>query len=555
MYKQKVLIGFFFLWGLLSVVVLAAEPQLMAGEKGADVSAVPVGAKICRLLEEEVLNKETLNGDDLRRFYIQAQCLPAWSNERGVDSQALYLIHAIRLSSDDGLEYNDPAYNLENILSLLSTIKSNGVNKQNTAVLARLDILLTDAYMTLGKHLNSGVLPREDAPEYWTVSEKQIDMVEHLQEALLKGTVTESLDQLSPDHPSYLKLKGLLRRYLQIRENGGWKRIESFTTDPHEVELYFAGELKERLRVEGDLSVDDDSTEGFHTAVISFQTRHGIKPDGKVGSVTLSKLNMTVDEKIAAIRLNLERWRWVPKKRERSYIEVNIPDFRLGVVSEDQPLFGMKAIVGKPTRPTPIFDAWMAYIVVNPYWRVPETILREDIIPKVRRNIGYLKKERIRIFRNSDEKGVRAISPLSIDWNRADPATFPYYLRQDAGKKNVLGQLKFMFPNPHDIYIHDTPDKYLFDRETRSYSSGCIRIEEPAAFADYLLKNDDKSVALAEPMTSRANKNIFLSKRLKVYISYWTVWEDDEGKAHFRDDVYGYDRDLAAMLGWQYGTF
>jgi murein L,D-transpeptidase YcbB/YkuD len=210
----------------------------------------------------------------------------------------------------------------------------------------------------------------------------------------------------------------------------------------------------------------------------------------------------------------------------------------------------MRAIVGRAERPTPIFSAGMNTIVVNPYWRVPKTILQEDIIPEMRKNIRYLKKERIRIFKQGDESGKRAINPASINWKKANADTFPYYLRQDAGAKNSLGRLKFLFPNSHDVYIHDTPYKNLFEKRTRSFSSGCIRIEEPVILANYLLENDGKDVDITALMRGRANKNIFFSNPVKVYLDYWTVWTEDNGTVHFREDIYGHDGELAEILGW-----
>lgn len=350
---------------------------------------------------------------------------------------------------------------------------------------------------------------------------------------------------------SYQALRKILIKYLKIEAEGGWKLITSSYQNSNESEPYFVDELKERLRVEGDLAKDENTSEGYVEAIRKFQRRHGILPDGRVGSETLSKLNISVKEKITAIRINMERWQVMPEESEHFYISVNIPDFTLSVVDDDKTVLNMKAIVGKKGRETPVFNANMHYIIVNPYWYVPITILREDILPKVRKDVSYLKKERIRIFKKEDYAAKKAIDPLKINWKKVNANTFPYFLRQDTGAKNALGSLKFIFPNPDDIYIHDTPIKSIFDKNIRTFSSGCIRIQEPLKLAHYLLQNDgnvwgDKNV---EKLIARSsNKNISLSKPVKVRINYWTVWADDEGVANFRDDVYGYDRDLAVIL-------
>jgi murein L,D-transpeptidase YcbB/YkuD len=365
------------------------------------------------------------------------------------------------------------------------------------------------------------------------------------------------LSSFSTSSPSYQALNTILIKYLKIEEAGGWKQIPPSHPNTHEAEISFVDELKERLRVEGDLSVDENSSEAYEEAIKNFQRRHGIKSDGRVGEETLLKLNISVQEKITAIRLNMERRQGILEERENPYISVNIPDFSLSVVEDNKTVLSMKAIVGREGRETPVFNAKMQYIVINPYWHVPITILREDIIPKVRKDIRYLKKERIKIFRNGDYAGKKAINPLKINWKKANADTFPYFLRQEPSPKNVLGRLKFIFPNPEDIYIHDTPIKSLFDKNIRTFSSGCIRIQEPRKLAHYLLKNDENvwGYENIDALIAKShNKTIPLSTPVKVHLHYWTVWADDDGMANFRSDVYGYDEDLAESLGWHRDT-
>lgn len=521
-----------------------------------DSVSVSVGAEICRIVREERGSfqigsqpETTEENGELLRFYGDPKCLPAWSNESGIAPQTLYMIHAIKRSAADGLDVYDRRYHLESILTLMGMIRSENPVSNNVVLLAQLDILLSDAYMVLGKHLYGGVLPPEGASESWKfAAKKSPDFAVRLRQALLKGDIPGSLDTLSPDSPSYQGLKTALARYLRIQEEGGWEELP--TSDPKRLrkESGFIEEVRERLRGEGDLAADENSDEGFQEALVAFQRRHGIKADGIVGSETLAKLNRPVEEKIQAIRLNMERWRWMAPMRETSYIAVNIPDFSLSLIEEDAAVLTMRAILGKEGRHTPLFSATMRYIVVNPYWQVPATILREDIIPKMAKNSRYLKEEKIRMFKYSDEKGEREINPAAIDWKHISAERFPYLLRQDAGEKNVLGRIKFIFPNPYDIYIHDTPHKNLFEKQKRSFSSGCIRVEEPLLLAKYLLEEGAGEVeALVE---GGKTKTIVLPEPVKVYIGYWTVWTQGEGEVQFRDDVYGYDRELAEKLGW-----
>ncbi|MCX6074260.1 MAG: L,D-transpeptidase family protein [Campylobacterales bacterium] len=509
MNKDKLLGSLLVFLMFLSSSYLGADKSEMQNVNPPSILLDSVGAEICNSLDKGLASfqiglsiEKMASRDELFKFYKNRECHPAWSDENGVNVQAISLIYAINHSNEDGLNRDDPVYNLKNILAGMEIIKSNSSAKRNPVVWAQLDILLTDAYFMLGKHFYYGLLPRETVIKKWFIPKKKpINLGLRLENALREKNIQASLEQLSPSHPAYKALKKLMIEYRKIESEIGLKEINSSTPSSDEA----------------------------------------------------VKLKSEVEEKISTIRLNMERWRWMPDENDSFYVLVNIPDFSLSAIKDDKTVLRMKAVVGKEKRHTPILNANMKYIVVNPYWNVPTTILREDIFPKVRKDIRYLKKEKIRIFKQNDSANKREISPYSINWKKANADSFSYRLRQDSGVKNALGRLKFIFPNSSDIYIHDTPSKYLFDKEVRTFSSGCIRIQEPVEFAQYLLKNDnnvwgDKDITAL--INNGSNKYIFLSKPVKVRIHYWTVWVDDDGVANFRDDVYGYDRDLAKILGW-----
>lgn len=551
--KSKTIKNLLFLIVILSNTYLLADWSRTQQPKSPTSLSLSVTAEICRLLNEQSVSvrigtETTESGSELLQFYKDEQCRSAWSNGNIINSQAVYLIYAIRQFAGDGLDIYNPAYNFESILKLMNFSKPDSLIKNDPIVLAHLDLLLTDAYLMLGKHLYYGLVPRETASSIWTNARKResINLGLRLREALHNENVKESLEHLSPSSYGYGELRKIMMNYLKIQESGGWKIIQPFSINNKGFEQYSLDDLKERLRVEGDLYKEDNSSEAYENALKNFQRRHGIGVDGIVGIKTISKMNIPVEEKIAAIRLNMEKLRWMPEEKSR-YISVNIPDFSLSVI-EDTTVLKMKAIIGKEARQTPVFSAYMKYIVVNPYWRIPNTILREDIIPKVQKDIRYLKKERIRIFKAGDDVGKKEINPQTINWKKVNANTFPYLLRQDAGAKNVLGRLKFIFPNSYDIYVHDTPDKNLFEQNIRLFSSGCIRIQEPLELARYLLKNGKDSY-IPDLIDSGVNKKIFLPTAVKVRIDYWTAWVDDDGIANFRDDVYGYDSALMETLG------
>ncbi|RRQ20019.1 L,D-transpeptidase family protein [Thiohalobacter thiocyanaticus] len=245
--------------------------------------------------------------------------------------------------------------------------------------------------------------------------------------------------------------------------------------------------------------------------------------------------------------LNLERWRWLPRDLGPRYIMVNIAGFRLQLVEHDEVMQDMRVIIGKPYRSTPAFVGRLRYLVFNPYWNVPERNMREDLLPQQIADPGYLAANGYRILDGWGED-AREIDPAEIDWQRVRPVQFPYRLRQDPGPQNSLGRLKFMLPNRFDVYLHDTPARHLFERTVRTFSSGCIRVEEPVALAERVLAGTggDWNVAVIRHLiASGETLDVRLGEPLPVYILYWTVWVDDDGRAHFVNDVYGRDRRMA----------
>lgn len=280
-----------------------------------------------------------------------------------------------------------------------------------------------------------------------------------------------------------------------------------------------------------------------------FQARHGLKVDGIVGPKTLFALNVPVEDRIRQIRLNMERWRWLPQDLGNSYLMVNTANFKLNVIENEQSIKAIKAIVGKMKRPTPVLSRKITYLELNPYWNIPHKIALNDILPCIKKNPCYLTDHNIRVFENWEEN-ARELNPESIDWGKLTKKNFVYKLRQDPATSNALGRVKFIFPNEFSIYLHDTPAHNLFNMKRRAFSSGCIRIEKPMELAAYLLKSNAKwnLEKLVAAVNRKKNKTILLSDPIKIYILYWTTWADKDGIVNFRDDIYGRDRRLNIAL-------
>lgn len=306
--------------------------------------------------------------------------------------------------------------------------------------------------------------------------------------------------------------------------------------------------LGKRLSITGDLegTVTDSNyfDEDLKAAVIRFQHKHRLEADGVVGKKTYAAINIPLKKKIDQIRVNLERARWVLHKFHSDFIEVDIAGFRVYSFKDATANWSSKVQVGKPFRKTPVFKSKIKYIVFNPTWTVPPTILKRDILPKIKKNPGYLSKMKISVI---DRKG-RTVDPYSVNWSKYS-SNIPYTLRQEPGPHNALGRIKFIFPNKYFIYLHDTPSRSLFGRKDRAFSSGCIRVDKDLELAEILLEDPDKwnQESIQKVLDTNKTRSVNLPKPRSVMLLYRTIRFDDKDNIIFIGDVY--DRDRAVLEG------
>jgi murein L,D-transpeptidase YcbB/YkuD len=284
----------------------------------------------------------------------------------------------------------------------------------------------------------------------------------------------------------------------------------------------------------------------LHDQVVLFQLRNGLNADGVAGKATIEALNISVKDRIATVEANLEHWRWLSDDLGKRYIKVNIANFELQVIENDKQVFYSMAIVGRLYRETPVFSSIIKYLVLDPYWTIPPTILNEDIIPAVIKNPAYLAINNMKVLRND---GIE-VDPLTIDWDSVLTTGFPYSIREEPGPVNPLGRIKFMFPNQYNVYIHDSPARNLYLQTDRSFSSGCIRISKPLELAEYLLKDNPEWVPeqIKNVIDQGMERTVILEKPIQVHIVYLTAWADDDGIVYFRKDVYNRDQQLITAL-------
>jgi murein L,D-transpeptidase YcbB/YkuD len=499
---------------------------------------------------EEIIHASVV----LPSFYEQRIYSPAWINDEGPLPQVYTLINAVSEAGKEGLRPQD--YHLDKIQVILREVQQNQEKRRPFYIqrLVDLDLLLTDAFLIYGSHLIEGKVDPEKIDAEWLASRREKDMAQVLEIALNKNQIGEALGSLLPQHPGYRRLRQALAYYRNVAVSGGWLSIAEGPKMKKGDRSERVIELRRRLLATGDLGfLKESGTNLFdcelEQAVRRFQEQHGLGVDGIVGSSTLAALNVPAEERIHQIELNMERWRWLPQDLGLHYILVNIANFELEVVRKNDLMMLMRVVVGKDYRRTPVLSAKMTYIVLNPYWHIPKKIAVEDMLPLIRKDISYLEKQRIRVFHGWGPE-EEEIDPENIDWEKVDGESFPYRLRQDIGPWNALGRVKFMFPNKFSVYFHDTPSKELFAKTSRTFSSGCIRIEKPIELATYLLQDDPSwtRANILAAIDKGAEQTIRLKESVLVHLLYWTAWAEEDGSIQFRNDIYSRDKRLYEAL-------
>jgi len=363
-----------------------------------------------------------------------------------------------------------------------------------------------------------------------------------------------SLKESYPENASYLKLESTLAQYRNLQVGGGWPSVPEGPPMRKGDSGSRIATLRNRLLISGDLEeVNEQHSDLFDNemvlAVRGFQERHGQTVDGIVGANTLMRLNVSVEQRVRQIEVNLERWRQRPCDLGERFIMVNTASFQLEVVEKGQTLMKMRVVAGRKSRRTPEVSGELTYLVLNPYWHIPHSIAKRDILPKIQEDPNYLIKQNILVFENWESDSPR-IDAQSVDWSRVTEKAFSFKLRQEPGPTNALGRIKFVFPSQFSVYLHDTPVRSLFQKTQRDFSSGCIRIEKPIELASLLLKSEPRwtQEKILDTIQSGKTQVIWLSEKIPVHLSYWTAWVDENGTIHFRDDIYGMDMSRESLF-------
>lgn len=486
----------------------------------------------------QFINKELLKNTskDTKAFYKAHNFKTVWTNK----FNRLSFHDAIQEASNDGLLPSD--YNL----SILQKYESNKtITKEECAAY---DILLTQSFTKLARHLFKGKLNPGSVYYDWALPSKKLNTSMLLSKALTENSITETLNSCRPRHKVYYSLKKSLQFLYSLPDDNYYKPLDKTTV----LKLKDSGDVviavKSRLVYWKDLDSADASGNMYDhktmKAVKKFQKRHGIYPDGAVSGRTVAALNIGLKKRKQQIIANLERWRWFAYDFGTKAILINIPDYKLAVIENGKDTIETyKVVVGKPARRTPVLQAELNNLVINPTWTVPPTILKEDLTPSASKDRNYFAEHNMKIYKYSD-----TIETMPEEW---DPEKADHYRYvQGPGENNALGVVKFNFNNRFSVYLHDTNHRNLFKRSQRALSSGCVRVEDPLKLAGYVLDKEDAGWTkekLDEMIALGETKNVGLKKGTHVYQLYWTAWMDKDG-IQFRNDIYNLDKILYSKL-------
>jgi len=478
--------------------------------------------------------------DVLRAYYEEQAGDLLWLR----DDRAEALVAILNDAGGDGLRPDD--YPTDQLLSLMQHADPGDVRG-----LALIELYFSAAFLEYSADLSVGrFLPSKVDPNFF-LKTRTFDQAAALQAVSKADDLVEYFDAVQPPSSYYASLRGALAQYRELQVEGGWAPVplgptlKPGMTDPR------VAALRERLATtDGADPAPAGNAEFYDEALVKaverFQARHGLDVDGVVGPAALVAMNVPIEDRIQEIELAMERWRWMPRDLGEQYLMVNIAGFELRRVKDGRAEERMSVVVGKPYSRTPVFSDQVRYIELNPYWTVPSGIAVKEELGKLRSNPGGLASQGFQAVRGKDVYDL-----TSINWSNYGPGNFPFQLRQQPGPKNALGRVKFMFPNEHDVYLHDTPSRAAFSKAERAFSHGCIRLSRPLELALQVLTAGGISGwsmdRINQVVATEKNTVVKLATPLPIHLTYLTAWVDDDG-VNFRKDIYNQDAKLLAAL-------
>ncbi|HEY7610210.1 MAG TPA: L,D-transpeptidase family protein [Alphaproteobacteria bacterium] len=483
--------------------------------------------------------------DAIKDFYAKRDFKPLWFEGGEVAPRTKALLAALAKADDHGI--SPATYGMP---KLAERVAKAGAKERE-----ELEIELTLAYLGYAGDVISGTVsnPRRVGGTFRDT--KRPEAKKLLDDLVAAQDTAKFLDNLPPDTRRYKSVLAALQKYREIEKKGGWPRVDVGPTLKIGMRGPRVAQAKKRLLVTGEFAAMEGDPEVFDGALLlavkKFQLRHGLVDDGNIGAGTLAEMNVPVKDRVEQLVINLERRRWLAGYLGDRYIYVNIADHDLKIVEKGHTVYTSRVVVGRPFHETPVFSSTMQYVELNPYWNVPYSIATQELLPVIRKVPGYLQSnEYLLLTRMGDNNS--AIDPGSVNWANYGPGNFPFQIRQKPGPRNALGVAAFIFPNPHNVFIHDTPIRSIFNLEDRYFSHGCVRVENPVKLAIFLLKSQDNGQWTEEKIRkvveTRDNTRVNLKSPIAVHITYLTAWAERDGTVHFRKDAYKRDATLRTAM-------
>ena len=523
---------------VLFLALLVSSPASSQTQVGSNDSIQYLSEQLLLGSEVRVADAALAASNIIPEFYSRREFTPAWADADQIDE----FVGLIGRAYEEGLNPNDYLH-----VELSSLVHDYRQNPDDADLKGKLDVLLTESLSRYGNHLIYGKVDPAQLDENWNWlrSSDGQDPVALVQQAIDSDSITAFINNFLDRGSLYQRMKAMLAEYRSLKDTGGWPLIDTGPTLKLGMEDDRIMVIRKRLAVTGDLPGSEDNQsrmfdKALEQGVTAFQDRHNLDADGAIGARTLAAMNVTVDERIDQIRVNLERLRWVVRDMEDEFVVTNIASFQTFLVRNREVIWTGRSQVGRFYRQTPVFKAKIKYLQFNPTWTVPPGILRNDILPAVQKDVGYLAAKEMDLI----DRDGKIVDPATVDWSRYGAGRLPpYQFVQRPGPANALGRVKFIFPNSHFVFLHDTPSKALFDRTERTFSSGCIRVENPFVFAELLLNNPGKwnSDSIQKLLDNEKPQNVFLDEPLTVMLLYGTVGLSDMRLVRFYSDIYQRD--------------
>ena len=528
---------------LIALVALCCVPALaqdISGMSARDLAVVRINIIDLLANEPQLPLPIRQRRDVLRAYYEERGGELIWlGSPRGAEMVAR-LVNA----ADDGLNPDDyPGARLGELLTA-----AGATDKRSLAII---ELYFSAAFLEYASDLRVGrFLPNKIDPNFF-LAPRQIDESAALDIVASEVDLGTAFHRFEPQSSEYAALHQALDDYRALAVLGGWGTVPlGETLKPGMIDPRIPA-LRARLAVTDGAAAEAVGTPELYDdvlveAVKRFQARHGLEVDGVVGPASLVAMNVPIEARIESIAFAMERWRWMPDDLGQQYIIVNIAGFELERVKDGAVEERMAVVVGKPYSRTPVFSDAIRYLEFNPYWNVPAGLAAKEELPKLKANAASVAAAGFEVLRGNEVYDVR-----QVDWAQVSSSRFPFQLRQRPGPNNALGRVKFMFPNQHDVYLHDTPSRSLFGRAERAFSHGCIRLSRPLELAEQVLAAGgvaDWSMGRIDSVISSVKNTVVnLKTPLPVHITYLTAWAEPDG-VHFSSDIYGHDEKLLAAL-------